>query len=248
MRSGLSHLGDVLAGIGRWVASAAVSTIFTPIIFGAALLSRSAAYRLSQQWSRVQLRIFGIDVDVACEGTLDENRGYVFAQLNQASLIEWFLSPVVMPRPVRSVINLEFALFPFVGQMAVALGATVIVRQWPWQAKRALERAVRHLERGDSIVISFEGRRSPDGRLARYRKGPVVLALDAQVALVPFYLVGAREILPYGAWAPRSGRVRAVFLPPIPVAGLGYKDRDALLERVRDAAEASLGERPPDSR
>jgi 1-acyl-sn-glycerol-3-phosphate acyltransferase len=143
------------------------------------------------------------------------------------------------------VINLEFALFPFVGQFAVALGSTVVVRQWPSQAKRALERAVRLLKRGECFVISFEGRRSPDGHLSRYRKGPVVLAIDAQVDLVPFYIEGARDVWPYGAWVPRPGRIRTVFLRPIRVAGLSYEDRDALLETVIDLAEPLLAERPP---
>jgi 1-acyl-sn-glycerol-3-phosphate acyltransferase len=241
----MSDLRDALGGLARWAASAAVSTAYAPLICGAALVSRPTAYRLSQRWSRAQLRVFGIVLEVAHEEPLDEHRAYVFAHLNQASLIEFFLAPLVMQRPIRSVINVEFALFPLVGQLAVALGAIVIVRQWPAQAKRALERAVRYLKRGDSFFISLEGRRSPDGRLSRYRKGPVVLAIEAQADLVPFYLEEAREVLPYGAWVPRPGPVRAVFLRPIRVAGLRYEDRDALLERVRHAAAEALGQHPP---
>ncbi|HEY7056518.1 MAG TPA: lysophospholipid acyltransferase family protein [Vicinamibacterales bacterium] len=241
----MMELRDVLGGLARWAASGAVSVIYAPLICGTALVSRQAAYGLSRQWSRAQLRVFGVALEVVQEEPLEENRRYVFAHLNQTSLIEFFLAPLLMPRPIRSVINLEFALFPLVGQMAVALGATVIVRQWPAQAKRALERAVRRLKDGESFFISVEGRRSPDGRLSRYRKGSVVLAIGAQVDMVPFYLEGAREILPYGAWVPRPGRVRAVFMRPIQVAGLGYQDRDALLERVCNAAAKSLGQQPP---
>jgi 1-acyl-sn-glycerol-3-phosphate acyltransferase len=241
----MTSFNDIAAGFVRWTASAAMSAIYTPIICGTAVFSRRAAYRLAQRWSRAQLRVFGIDLEVVLEEPLDESRGYVFVHLNQTSLIEWFLTPAAMWRPVRSVINVEFALFPFVGQMAIALGAAVVVRQWPAQAKRALERAARHLRQGDCFGISLEGRRSPDGRLSPYRKGPVVLAIKGQADLVPFFLEGAREVLPYGAWSPRPGRVRVVFLRPIRVAGLGYQDRNVLLERLRDAAEVALGERPP---
>lgn len=143
------------------------------------------------------------------------------------------------------VINIEFALVPFVGQMVVVLGATVIVRQWPAQAKRALEGAVRRLRRGQCYGISLEGRRSRDGHLSRYRKGAVVMAIEGQADIVPFYIVGARESWPYGAWVPRPGRVRAVFLRPIQVAGTTYQDRDDLVEKLRDVAEDALGERPP---
>jgi 1-acyl-sn-glycerol-3-phosphate acyltransferase len=225
--------------------SAAVSLIYTPIICGSALVSRRAAHRYLRSCSRAQLRVFGIDLEVAMEAPLEEGRAYVFAHLNQTSLLESFIYPSVLPLPFRMVINIEFTLFPFVGQWLIALGATVVVRQWPAQAKRALEGAVRGLNRGECYGISLEGRRSRDGRLAPYRKGAVVMAIDGQADLVPFYLEGAREAWPYGAWAPRPGRVRAVLMRPISVAGLSYQDRDALVERLRDVAEEALGERPP---
>jgi 1-acyl-sn-glycerol-3-phosphate acyltransferase len=243
----MTGLRDIPIGIARWIESAAISAVYTPIICGAALVSRRAAHRLLHRWSRAQLRVFGIDLEVELEEPLEEGRSYVFAHLNQTSFLESFIYPSVLPWPFRMVINIEFTLFPFVGQMLIALGATVVVRQWPAQAKRALEWAVRHLKRGECYGISLEGRRSRDGRLSRYRKGAVVMAIEGQADLVPFYIKGARESWPYGAWLPRPGRVRAVLMRPISVAGLTYRDRDALIERLRDVAEEALGERPPSS-
>jgi 1-acyl-sn-glycerol-3-phosphate acyltransferase len=243
----MTGLRDISIGIARWIESAAVSIIYTPIILGAALVSRRAAYRLMRRWSHTQLRVFGIELEAELVEPLDEGRAYVFAHLNQTSLLESFIYPAMLPRPLRMVINIEFTLVPFVGQWSVAMGATVVVRQWPAQAKRALEGAIRRLKRGECYGISLEGRRSRDGRLSRYRKGAVVMAIEGQADLVPFYIEGARESWPYGAWLPQPGRIRAVFLRPINVAGLTYRDRDALVERLRDVAEEALGERPPNS-
>jgi 1-acyl-sn-glycerol-3-phosphate acyltransferase len=241
----MTGLRDIPIGIARWMKSIAVSIIYTPVILGAALVSRQAAYRLMRRWSRTQLRVFGIELEVEMEEPLEEDRAYIFAHLNQTSLLESFIYPSMMTRPLRMVINIEFTLFPFIGQWSVAMGATVVVRQWPAQAKGALEGAVRRLKRGECYGISLEGRRSRDGRLSRYRKGAVVMAIEGQADLVPFYMEGARECWPYGAWLPRPGRVRVVFLRPISVAGFTYRDRDALVERLRDVAEDALGERPP---
>ncbi len=241
----MTGLRDIITGIARWTASAAISLIYTPIICGSVLVSRRAAYRFLRRWSRAQLRVFGIDLEIAMEEPLEEDRAYVFAHLNQTSLLESFIYPSALPRPFRMVINIEFTLFPFIGQWLVAMGATVVVRQWPAQAKRALEGVVRRLKRGECYGISLEGRRSRDGRLSRYRKGAAVMAIEGQADLVPFYLEGAREAWPYGAWAPRPGRVRAVLMRPISVAGLSYRDHDSLVERLRDVAEEALGERPP---
>jgi 1-acyl-sn-glycerol-3-phosphate acyltransferase len=236
---------DTLIGIARWMVSAAVSLIYTPIICGAMLVSRQAAYRLLRGWALAQLRVFGIDLEVVLEEPLEEDRAYVFALLNQTSLLESFIYPSMLPRPLRMVINIEFILFPFVGQWSVALGATVVVRQWPTQAKRALEGAIRRLKRGECYGISLEGRRSRDGKLSRYRKGAAVMAIEGRADLVPFYIEGAREAWPYGAWSPRPGHVRVVLTRPICVAGLTYHDRDIVVERLREIAEEALGQRPP---
>jgi 1-acyl-sn-glycerol-3-phosphate acyltransferase len=241
----MTGLRDIPIGITRWIESVAVSIIYTPLICGAALVSRRTAYRLLRRWSRAQLRVFGIELEVEMEEPLEEDRAYVFAHLNQTSFLESFIYPSMMPRPFQMVINIEFTLFPFIGQWLVALGATVVVRQWPAQAKRALEGAIRRLKRGECYGISLEGRRSRDGRLSRYRKGAVVMAIEGQADLVPFYIEGARESWPYGAWLPRPARVRAVLLSPIRVAGLTYRDRDALVARLHAVAEEALGERPP---
>jgi hypothetical protein len=39
--------------------------------------------------------------------------------------------------------NIEYALMPLLGWALVLTGNIVVVRQWKWQAKRAVERAAR---------------------------------------------------------------------------------------------------------
>lgn len=227
--------------LGRLSRSALTTALYTPVIRAAARVSAASAYRMLQGWSRDQLGIFDIDLDVFAEERLDPERSYVFVHLNQTSLLEAFLLPRVLDRPSRIVVNWEFACFPFAGPSVVAAGGIVIVRQWRAQATWMLGQAVEHLKRGESIAISIEGRRSPDGRLCRYRKGPVVLAIEAGVDLVPIYFEGARELWPYGEWAPAPGRVRANLLRPISVNGLTYADRDRVIEQLKSLAHERLG-------
>ena len=227
-----------------WTKSALKTAVHIPAIRAAARTSPAAAYRVLQSWSREQLGIFDIDVDVFEESALSPERPYVFVHLNQTSLLEAFLLPRVLDRPLRVVVNWEFACFPFAGPSVVAAGGLVVVRQWRAQATWMLRRAVDNLRRGESIAISIEGQRSPDGRLSRYRKGPVVMAIEAGADLVPLYFEGARELWPYGDWAPRPGRVRANLLRPISVRGLTYADRDRVLEQLRALARERLGHSP----
>jgi len=101
-------------------------------------------------------------------------------------------------------------------------------------------RAEAELRDGKSRGISIEGRRSRDGRLSPFKKGPAVLALRTRAPLVPFVLHGAHERLPWGAVSIRSGRITARVCRAIETKGLGYADRDALVARFGQVAQREL--------
>ncbi len=117
----------------------------------------------------------------------------------------------------------------------------MVVRQWPAQRRRALERAKRHLRRGDSFYISIEGYRSPGGLLP-YRTGPVRLALAGGATLVPLVIRGAEGCLPYGEWRIAPGLVRIVAAERIPTRGLGEDRVAELVGRLRSIAEDELAQ------
>ncbi len=200
-----------------------------------------ASQSLSARWVQKQRTRFGITVNVvdnSCIGAASPP--YVFVQLNQTTLAEILIWPVELPAACRVVVNLEFAFLPFVGWSLVAQGCPVVVRQWPAQARRAINRAKGMLRDGHAIALSIEGKRSADGRLSSYKKGPSVLAIETQATIVPFVLRGARDLLPYGAWRLRAGHVEIEFLPAIATAGLTLSDRDALTAKLRSLAETHL--------
>jgi 1-acyl-sn-glycerol-3-phosphate acyltransferase len=67
----------------------------------------------------------------------------------------------------------------------------------------ALETGVEILSRGDLVGIYPEGTRSPDGRLYRGKTGPVRMALEAQVPIVPVGLSGTDRAMPTGSYLPK---------------------------------------------
>jgi 1-acyl-sn-glycerol-3-phosphate acyltransferase len=229
------------ADLLRWAACGLFTAPWLSAAAATALVDRGAARRLLHAWCRCQSRLFGLEVTVE-----DRNHGdypappYLFVQLNQASLCETFALPPTVPVPYAICMNVEYALLPFVGWAHWAIGGVVLVRQWPAQSRRELGRAVERLRRGESLVISIEGARSPDGRLGRYKKGPAVLALESGATIVPIVVRGAGERMPRGQWRVRPGAVHVAFLPPIPTAGMGYADRDRLTARLRALAAEEL--------
>ncbi len=143
-------------------------------------------------------------------------------------------------QPLKGIINFEFALYPVIGWLAALISFT-IVRQWPSQAKRTLNRAGAYLRAGGNILISIEGKRSRDGRINEYKKGPVVMAVNNQSNIIPVVIYGSRGCLPFGSLRPRPGTLKVRFLQPISTRGFSYEDRNTLRERLRQVArEAGL--------
>ena len=87
-------------------------------------------------------------------------------------------------------------------------------------------------------MIFPEGTRSRDGRLLPFKKGAFVLAIAAELPVVPVTMRGTRRLMPRGSrMTVVPGDVEIVIDEPIPTTGLGYDDRDALATRVREAIE-----------
>ncbi len=73
--------------------------------------------------------------------------------------------------------------------------------------KASLSHAEWLLARGWSVVIFPEGGRSSNGRLARFRVGPALIALSQNVPVVPMYMEGLASIRPKGKQAQTAGPV-----------------------------------------
>jgi 1-acyl-sn-glycerol-3-phosphate acyltransferase len=143
---------------------------------------------------------------------------------------------------VTLIINFEYAALPLLGWAAAASGAISLVRQRPDLAKAQLTRVPQRLKAGESFGVSIEGRRSLDGRLSPYKKGPAVMAIEAQCDVVPFISHGEWALWPRGQWKVKPGRIDAVLYPPIRTKGLTYADRDALVAQLRALAERELSQ------
>src|SRR5262249_6447699 len=87
---------------------------------------------------------------------------------------------------------------------------------------------------GTSVFFFSEGGRSADGKLQEFKEGAAYIAIKAQAPLVPLALIGAREILPMGEAAIRSGHVKGRIGEPIPTIGMTVKDRGTLTENARN--------------
>jgi 1-acyl-sn-glycerol-3-phosphate acyltransferase len=204
------------------------------------LLDQDRGLRIFISWNRFFLQLFGIDIALENENhATDTMSGCVFILLNQTSLLDGPIGAMIIPLPWRGLVNIEYALIPIFG-WAMCLFSWIIIRQWPKQAKKTMQKVESFLQGGGNLWISIEGKRSKDGLLSPYKKGPVVLAINAKAKIVPVIHSGVQDCLPYGKWRIRPGNVKVRFFKVIATENMQYEDRDQLVDTLRTLAEKEL--------
>ena len=136
---------------------------------------------------------------------------------------------------LRFVAKRSLVFVPFIGWFIYLGGHVMIDRRNRKRSIRSLSRAADRVRRGTSLLVYPEGTRSPDGKIHAFKKGPFVLAIEAQVPIVPVAVEGSHRILRKHDWSVHPGEVRIRLGEPIPTAGLTIADRDDLVRRVRSA-------------
>jgi isopenicillin-N N-acyltransferase-like protein len=106
---------------------------------------------------------------------------------------------------------------------------------------RGFDTALNYLKEGVSILIFPEGSRSPDGNLKRFKNGAFVLAVDAQVPVVPVVFDGTGATVRKGSPTVNHPDLIIKVLDPIQTTGLkDVRDAADLKQRVHAAISAEL--------
>jgi len=161
---------------------------------------------------------------------------------NHQSWFDVLATEYLLPGSLRFVAKKELGRVPLFGVALRMAGHIEIDRKNLSSAVAAYENAARAIRGGLSAVVFAEGTRSRDGRLKAFKKGPFVLAIVAQVPVVPVFIEGSFAVLPKGSIHPRPAPITLHVGAPIPTRGMTYDDRDALIAATREALIA-LGAR-----
>jgi 1-acyl-sn-glycerol-3-phosphate acyltransferase len=142
---------------------------------------------------------------------------------NHLSFIDSIVLPVNVPRPVYFLGKADYwdswrTRWFFQGTGVVPVG-----RGGGGEGAAALETGVKILSQGDLLGIYPEGTRSPDGRLYRGKTGPVRMALEADVPVVPCAVIGTDRAMPTGRYVPKRIPVVVRYGEPLDLSR--YRDR-----------------------
>jgi 1-acyl-sn-glycerol-3-phosphate acyltransferase len=184
-------------------------------------------------WAPVILWSAGVELEADPLPALDHKKPYVFMS-NHQGFFDIPAACATIPNNVHFVAKKSLGYVPILGWYIRTAGHILIDRSKRQDAMRSLEQAGAKIAKGKSIIIYPEGTRSRDGIIRPFKKGPFVMAIAAQVPIVPIAVEGTKDIMTKGAVRMTPGRVRIRLGEPVPTAGLTLDDREDLMRIVHD--------------
>jgi 1-acyl-sn-glycerol-3-phosphate acyltransferase len=199
-------------------------------------------YRVAMWGAWTGVRLAGVQVQTVGLNRLDPNRTYIFMSNHVSNLDPPILIPLI-PRRTSVMTKKELFKTPILGR-AMRLGSLVPVDRGNREAGiEAVKVAADVIRNGINMTIYVEGKRSFDGKLLPFKKGPFYLAMEAGVPVVPVTIVGTHSVMPKRRFAVQPGMVTVVFHEPIEPKCFG--SREDLMEKVRVTIDGGL---PPEMR
>jgi 1-acyl-sn-glycerol-3-phosphate acyltransferase len=199
------------------------------------------AHHCARAWSWLILKTTGVRVRVEGLDRLTPGTTYVFVS-NHQSIYD---TPVVfasLPFQLRIIAKESLARFPVLG-WHLKRGRHLFVDRTHPDRGGILSRWRTLVDEGLSLIIYAEGTRSADGRVARFKAGSFLLAMQAGLPIVPLAIEGTRHVMKKGRLRTEPGRVTLVVHDPIQATVPGepnVRDAKALAARVHDIVAASV--------
>lgn len=194
------------------------------------------AHWCARQWGRLILLTTGVRVTV--RGKLPQDgTSYVFAS-NHQSIYDIPVIFSALPFQMRIIAKASLGSFPFLGWHLRLAGHLLVDRENPGAS--VFKKMQRMIGQDASLIIFPEGTRSRDGRVARFKGGVFLLAIESGLPIVPISVAGTRHVMLKGRLMTCPGDVTLTVHEPVSTAGLTREDARALAARVQGiVAEAA---------
>jgi 1-acyl-sn-glycerol-3-phosphate acyltransferase len=217
--------------------------LLAPVGMSWCLLSGNCSliYRLGRVCIRTAGWMSGVRVEIQGREKIYPAKTYVFLSNHQSN----FDGPVLLhaiPRDWKALIKKEMMRLPVLSLVLRQIQFVPIERQNPKKAHAGIEFGAELLAEGKSFIAFPEGTRSRDGRLGEFKKGVFIMAIKAQIPVIPVTILNSASILPPGKYAIRPGCIRVIFHEAIITEGMQFEDRDQLVQLTRNSIASAMPE------
>jgi len=184
-------------------------------------------------WSKTILKIGKIKFNINGLKNIDLRKNYFFVP-NHESALDIPLVFASIPMHVVSVAKIELSRIPFFGWSMIAGGHFFVDRSNHKKAMRAIEKARISMNKNPRSVFLFpEGTRSLNGKVGRFKKGGLKLAIDLGVSIVPVGIVGTNQFQSNLKKGLNIGNIELNIGKPIQTKKIKEKELPSFVEELR---------------
>lgn len=221
-------------GYGAYAALALLVAMVVTLPFVLLMPTLAARRFCGRAGVRVALGLAGIPIRV--RGLEHLPPGPCLVVSNHASYLDGPLMTAALPGRFTFVVQHGAAGWPVFGRIIRGMGVTFVNRGAARTGAAQTRGLIRRLQEGVSLAVFPEGTFRPEPGLLPFRKGAFLMAVHANVPVVPAVIRGTRTL--FGGdrlrvvWSP----VAIEFFAPLAPAG----DHRHAVEQLRDRARAAV--------
>jgi len=193
---------------------------------------------MARAWAGFILWLAGVEVEFRGRENWPEGKGYLIL-FSHTSWMDILAMSNGLPKVPRFGAKIELFRLPFFGAAMRRCGMLPIERNQRAKVLQTYKEAESRARAGESFALAPEGTRQVGHELGRFKRGPFIFAVGAQIPLLPLVIAGAQEVMPKGSWGINSTRWRSKIimyaLAPIETAGFQESDIGMLQSKAYEA-------------
>ncbi|HJW96508.1 MAG TPA: lysophospholipid acyltransferase family protein [Thermoanaerobaculia bacterium] len=227
-----------------WAALVAVSVSIaagTGVLIVATFSTKSPLIdSLTRWWARTILRAAGVDLHTEGMEKVDPQKRYVLVS-NHYSYFDIPCILVAVPQPIRFMAKASLFKIPIFGWALGRAGFIPIDRKNRRTAVKSFDLAAERIRKGNTIVIFPEEGRSRSREMRPFQRGAFLLAIKAQMPMMPIAIDGTFDVFRVGAKRITPGKVTVKAGEMIDCAGTMLRDKERLATESRAQIENLVG-------
>ena len=180
---------NYLFRIYQWLIAAPIVLVIT-IFFALFTMLMSifnrawAGYHCNILWGKIFCFLLFVKVKVEGHENIDKRTSYVFVA-NHQGVFDIFSLMGFLGHPFCWMMRKALTNIPFVGTACMLTGQILVDTHSAQGIKKTMEDAKKILNKGLSVCVFPEGRRTDTGKMGAFKKGAFKLALDFNLPVVP---------------------------------------------------------------
>lgn len=198
---------------------------------------------IRRYWARFILWMAGVRVEVRGVENVSKEQGSIVL-FNHTSHTDILVLYGYFPRDVCFGAKIELFSVPFFGRAMLEMGAIPIDRKHREKVLQLYEAAIPRVASGDAFALAPEGTRQKEPKLGKFKLGPFLFGVHAQINLTPVVIAGTYDVLPknsiwlnLGKW---HRKVILEILNPLETRGLTEAEIPSLQSKVHGEMETAF--------